>query len=142
MSTITLTDLEVFYRVGVPDAERAQPQRLLLTVEMQRDFTRAAASDDLRETIDYYAVSRRLLAFGEGRSWKLIEKLAADIAAMVLADFGAEAVSVEVKKFIIPEARHVSVRLTRTPSAALRPQKRVKAKGEQTQPRRSSRSAA
>jgi dihydroneopterin aldolase len=115
MSTdsITLTDLEVHYHVGVPDAERAQPQRLLLTVEMQHDFTRAAASDDLRETIDYYAVSRRLLALGEGRSWKLIEKLAADIAAMVLADFGAAAVTVEVKKFIIPEARHVSVRLSR-----------------------------
>lgn len=111
--TITLADLEVRYRVGVPDAERAEPQRLLLTVEMRRDFTRAAASDDLRETIDYYAVSRRLLALGEGRSWKLIETLAADIAALVLADFGAEAVTVEVKKFIIPEARHVSVRLTR-----------------------------
>lgn len=111
--TIILADLEVRYRVGVPDAERAQPQRLLLTVEMRRDFTRAAASDDLRETIDYYAVSRRLLAFGEGRSWKLIETLAVDIAAMVLADFGAEAVTVEVKKFIIPEARHVSVRVTR-----------------------------
>ncbi len=119
MSTITLTDLEVFYHVGVPDAERAQPQRLLLTVEMQHDFTRAAASDDLRETIDYYAVSRRLLAFSEGRSWKLIEKLASDIATRVLADFGAGAVSVEVKKFIIPEARHVSVRLTRLRSAGL-----------------------
>jgi len=114
MDTISLTDLEVHYHVGVPDAEREQPQRLLLTVEMQHDFTRAAASDDLRETIDYYAVSRRLLAFGEGRSWKLIEKLAADISAMVLADFGARAVTVEVKKFIIPEARHVSVRLSRS----------------------------
>ena len=112
--TITLADLEVRYHVGVPDAERAQPQRLLLNVEMQHDFTRAAASDDLRETIDYYAVSRRLLKFGEDRSWKLIEKLAADIAAMVLADFGATAVTVEVKKFIIPETRHVSVRLSRS----------------------------
>lgn len=111
--TITLTDLEVHYHVGVPDAERAQPQRLLLTVALQHDFTRAAASDDLRETIDYYALSRRLLAFGQGRSWKLIEKLAADLAAMVLADFGAAAVTVEVKKFIIPETRHVSVRLSR-----------------------------
>ena len=114
MNSITLTDLEVHYHVGVPDAERAQPQRLLLTVEMRHDFARAVASDDLHETIDYYAVSRRLLAFGEGRSWKLIEKLASDIAAMVLADFGATAVTVEVKKFIIPEARHVSVRLSRS----------------------------
>lgn len=117
MDTISITDLEVHYHVGVPDSERAQPQRLLLTVEMQRDFTRAAANDDLCETTDYYAVSRRLLAFGEGRSWKLIEKLAVDIAALVLADFGAEAVTVEVKKFIIPEARHVSVRLARRNSS-------------------------
>lgn len=124
MDLITLTDLEVYYRVGVPDAERAQPQRLLLTVEMEHDFTRAAASDDLRETIDYYAVSRRLLNFGEGRSWKLIEKLVSDIAAMVLADFGAQAVSVEVKKFIIPEARHVSVRLRRDRRAGFSPLQR------------------
>ena len=116
---ISIVDLEVFYRVGVPDAERAQPQRLLLTIEMQHDFTRAAASDDLRETIDYYAVSRRLLNFGEGRNWKLIEKLAADIATMVLADFGAAAVTVEVQKFIIPEARHVGVRVTRRRNASL-----------------------
>ncbi|NBV22724.1 MAG: dihydroneopterin aldolase [Proteobacteria bacterium] len=124
MDLITLTDLEVYYRVGVPDAERAQPQRLLLTVEMEHDFTRAAASDDLRETIDYYAVSRRLLSFGEGRNWKLIEKLVSDIAAMVLADFGAQAVSVEVKKFIIPEARHVSVRLRRDRRAGFSPLQR------------------
>jgi dihydroneopterin aldolase len=114
MDTITLCDLEVFYCVGVPDAERAQPQRLLLTIELTHDFTAAAAADDLTRTIDYYAVSRRLLNYGEGRSWRLIEKLAADIAATLLAEFHPATVCVEVKKFIIPEARHVAVRLTRT----------------------------
>jgi dihydroneopterin aldolase len=52
------------------------------------------------------------LKFGEGREWKLIEKLAADIAAAILAEFQPQSVSVEVKKFIIPEARHVAVTLT------------------------------
>ena len=70
----------MFYRVGVPDAERAQPQRLLLTVEMESDFSAAAKSDSIADTIDYYAVTQKLLKFGEGREWKLIEKLAADIA--------------------------------------------------------------
>ncbi len=113
MSTITLCDLEVWYHVGVPDAERAQPQRLLLTVELAHDFTAAAATDDLTKTIDYYAVSQRLLHYGEGRSWKLIEKLAADLAETLLTEFQPASVSVEVKKFIIPEARHVAVRLAR-----------------------------
>jgi dihydroneopterin aldolase len=113
MSQIAIIDLEVFYRVGVPDAERAQPQRLLLTVEMEFDFTTAAKSDGIADTIDYYAVTQRLLKFGEGRDWKLIEKLAADIADTVLAEFKPLSVSVGVKKFIIPEARYVSVSLKR-----------------------------
>ncbi|HEY5346080.1 MAG TPA: dihydroneopterin aldolase [Verrucomicrobiae bacterium] len=109
MSQISIVDLEVFYRVGVPDAERAQPQRLLLTVVLESDFSAAAKSDSIIDTIDYYAVTQKLLKFGAGREWKLIEKLAADIAGLILAEFKPPAVTVEVKKFIIPQARYVSV---------------------------------
>ena len=110
---ISIVDLEVFYRVGVPDAERAQPQRLLLTVEMESDFSTAAKSDGIADTIDYFAVTQRLLKFGESREWKLIEKLAADIADTILAEFKPQTITVEVKKLIIPQARHVAVTLTR-----------------------------
>jgi FolB domain-containing protein len=110
---IRLVDLEVFYRVGVPDGERANPQRLLLSVSMFRDVQAAAAADDLTQTIDYSAVSRRLLALGDGREWRLIETLAVEIAELVRREFGADAVAVEVKKFILPETRYVSVRVER-----------------------------
>ena len=112
-SKISIVDLEVFYCVGVPEAERAKPQRLLLTVEMEHDFSKATKSDGIADTIDYFAVSRRLLKFGEGRSWKLIEKLAADLAGMILAEFKPQSITVEVKKFPVPEARHVSVTVTK-----------------------------
>ncbi|HXF11296.1 MAG TPA: dihydroneopterin aldolase [Desulfuromonadaceae bacterium] len=108
-SKISIVDLEVFYRVGVPDEERAKPQRLLLTVEMESSFARAAKSDAIGDTIDYFAVTQRLLKFGDGKSWKLIEKLATDIADVILAEFQPKKVTVEVKKFIIPQAQHVSV---------------------------------
>ena len=113
MSQISIVDLEVFYRVGVPDAERSRPQRLLLTVEMESDFSKAAKSDSIADTIDYFAITQRLLKFGEGKSWKLIEKLAADIACAILSEFKPQSVAVEVKKFVIPLARHVSVAVTR-----------------------------
>ena len=113
MSKISIVDLEVFLNVGVPDEERAKPQRLLLTVEMEFDFTSAAISDRATKTIDYFAVAQHLFKFGEGRSWKLIEKLATDVADEVLSEFHPQAVTVEVKKFPIPQARHVSVSLTR-----------------------------
>lgn len=114
MDVIRIVDLEVHYHVGVPDAERARAQRLLLGVAMEHDFREAAQADDLRHTINYFAVSQRLLRLGEGRSWRLIETLAADLAELVLAEFGARRVTVEVKKFILPEARHVAVEVTRS----------------------------
>ena len=113
MDTITISELEVFYCVGVPDEERAKPQRLLLTVEMEHDFRVAASEDELVDTIDYFAVTQRLLRFGDGVHWRLIETLAVDVAQMVMEEFRAGAVTVEVKKFIIPEARHVAVRVRR-----------------------------
>ena len=112
MSKISIVDLEIFYHVGAPDGERAKPQRLLLTVEMDFDFSAAAKSDGIGDTIDYFAVSQRLLKFGDGHSWKLIEKLAADITDMILSKFKPKSVTVEVKKFLISQARHVCVTLT------------------------------
>ena len=113
MDTITISDLAVDYHVGVPDAERVQTQRLLITVEMQHDVSLAAAKDDLRRTIDYFAVAQRLLKFGDGKSWKLIESVASDIALAILSEHPARVVTVKVKKFIIPEAQYVAVTISR-----------------------------
>ncbi len=113
MSKITIVELETFYSVGVTDEERATPQRLLITVDMQFDFSSASVSDRIEKTINYQNVVQDLLKFGEGRSWKLIEKLASNIADKVLSEYKPQAVMVEVKKFPIPQARHVAVSLTR-----------------------------
>lgn len=118
MDKIAIVDLEVFYRVGVPEEERVKPQRLLLTIEMEVETGRAAASDRIEETIDYFSVAQGLLAFGKGRSWRLIEKLAADIAELVLTRYEPRSVHVVVKKFPIPQARYVSVSVNRSAASA------------------------
>ena len=113
VDTIVISGLEVRFRVGVPDEERRAPQRLLLTVEMQSDFSAAIKTDSIGATVDYFAVSQALLKFGEGKEWRLIEKLAADAAEMILSKFRPASVTVEVKKFVIPQAQFVAVRVTR-----------------------------
>src|SRR5215813_2318196 len=114
ISKITVTDLEVFYCVGVTDEERAKPQRLLVTVDMAFDFSSAATSDRIEKTINYQDVANQVLKFGEGRSWKLIEKVASNLADYVLSEYRPDAVLVEVKKFTVPQARHVSVSVTKS----------------------------
>ena len=114
MSKISIVELEVFYCVGVTDEERAEPQRLLVTVDMSLDFSSAAVSDRIERTINYADVAQELLTYGQGRSWKLLEKLVANIADLIMARYKPLAVAVEVKKFTVPKAKHVSVSLTRT----------------------------
>jgi len=116
MSRIAIVDLEVHYCVGVTDQERAQPQRLLLTVEMNVDFTGAALTDRVEKTVNYQKVSDDLLQFGQGRSWRLLEKLVSNLADRILTEYEPDNVLVEVKKFVIPQARYVSASLSRARS--------------------------
>lgn len=113
MSRINIVDLEVFYQVGVTDEERAKPQRLLITLEMDLDFSSAVMTDRVEKTINYFEVAQEILKFGEKRSWKLLEKLAANIVDHIMLRFRPEAVTVEIKKFPIAEARYVSVIVAR-----------------------------
>jgi FolB domain-containing protein len=113
MSKITIADLEVSYCVGVTDFERSQPQRLLVTVDLNFDFASASVSDRVEKTINYQEVANDLLKYGEGRNWKLMERLVANMADHILARYKPQSVTVEIKKFPFPQARHVSVSLTR-----------------------------
>jgi 7,8-dihydroneopterin aldolase/epimerase/oxygenase len=120
MAEIAIVDLEVRYRVGVTEAERAQPQRLLLTVEMETDIAAASRDDSLEHTIDYQSVADDLLRFGDGRSWRLLEALVTEVADLILAKYKPVSVRVEAKKFVIIEARYVAVGITRTTRARRR----------------------
>ena len=113
MSKIAIADLEVFFCVGVTDEERAKPQRLLISVDMSMDFSVAAVSDRIEKTINYQDVANEVLKYGEGRNWKLIEKLATNLAEFILTRYKPQGVTVEVKKFPLPQARHVSVSATK-----------------------------
>src|SRR5262245_28358171 len=113
MDTITIKDLAVLCRIGVPDEERANPQRLLITVALRGDFAKACATDEINDTINYFDLSRRVLEFCRDNSFKLIEALAQQIAQIALREFGAHSVNVEVKKFILSDARYVSFELSR-----------------------------
>jgi len=114
MSRISIVDLEVHFCVGVGDAERATPQRLLLTVEMNLDFDAAATSDRVERSINYQSVVDDLLKFGQGRSWRLLEKLVTNIADAILQRYRPDSVIVEVKKFVIPQARYVAVAVVKS----------------------------
>lgn len=110
---IHVRGLEIFTRIGVPDEERAGSQMLKVDLDMRPATDFADMAEDVGRTIDYHAVSlavEKLAAEGER---KLVETLADEIADLVLDSFGAVAVKVRIRKFILPQTEWVGVSLER-----------------------------
>lgn len=87
MDQVFVRGLEVETVIGVYDWERGIRQRLVLDLEMAWDISAAAAQDDLRLTLDYAAVSQRLIEYVSSTSFELIETLAERVADVVLGEF-------------------------------------------------------
>ncbi|MEI6195694.1 MAG: dihydroneopterin aldolase, partial [Verrucomicrobiota bacterium] len=86
---ISIVDLEVFYRVGVPEAERAQPQRLLLTLELESDFSAAAKRDGIADT--HIDLDDDVLDLGEDVQFETAEASLAEPHPMAASDVTGDA---------------------------------------------------
>lgn len=99
MDTIFLHDLRVETIIGIYDWERTTPQTLRIDLEMAADIRKAAASDDIADTLNYKQVSKRITGHVAESRCLLIERLAEEIAAILLGDeFGIPWVRVTVNK--------------------------------------------
>ena len=110
---IRVVDLEVFAHIGVPDAERRDKQRLLISLELTVDsFVHAAGTDNVAWTVNYADVVQHVKDVTAKRQRKLLETLAEELAADLLKAFSIRKVGLEIKKFILPETQYVSVKLS------------------------------
>lgn len=109
-ATLSLVDLKLPCRLGVPDSERRKPQTVLCTAVFPvPSLSSAAKRDDLRQTVDYHALSKVLQAEARRIPRKLLERLATDLARTACLRFRLPWIELELKKFILPETRHVSL---------------------------------
>ena len=117
---IRVVDLEVFARIGVPDSERREPQRLLISLELTIDsFPHAAGTDNVAWTVNYADVVQHVKTLTAKRARKLLETLAEELAFDLLKTFPIKKVGLEIKKFVLPDTRYVSVKIERAHGAGL-----------------------
>lgn len=95
---ITLTGVGSVGYHGVLDSEKQTGQPFFVDITMFTDFTRAAASDDVVDTVNYAEVAETIREIITGESLNLIETLAENIAVAVLARFPLQAVELTVHK--------------------------------------------
>jgi dihydroneopterin aldolase len=116
MDKIFLSALRVECIVGIWEWERRVKQTVVIDIEMAADIRRAAASDQIEDTIDYKRVAKRLLSFVGESQFKLVETLTERIAHLIVTEFGVSWVRVRLnKQGAIRGARDVGIDIERRP---------------------------
>ena len=95
---VFIEQLEVQTIIGIFDWEREIKQTISIDLEMEFDIRRAAETDSIGDTLDYKAVSKRLIHFIEDSEFQLVEALAERCAAIVLADFPVKRLRLKLGK--------------------------------------------
>ena len=98
MDRVFIEGLEIEALIGIYDWERRIRQPLLFDVEMAFNNRRPATSDDIADTLNYKAVSKRLIEYVSQSDFGLVETLAERCAEIVLQEFGVAHVRLKLSK--------------------------------------------
>ncbi len=113
MAKIQITDLRLRTIIGANEWERDVKQDLIINITITFDASKACDSDDLKDTLDYKNITKKVIEKVEGSSYFLIEKLASQLLKIVLDNPLAQTATVRVDKpFALRFADSVSIELT------------------------------
>lgn len=110
---IHVAELELRARIGVPDEERAEAQRLTVSLTLWPATQFGDLRDEIEDAVDYAKVVQEVQTLAVGRVDRLIETLAEAMAQHLLATFPILRVRVELRKFVLAEAKYAAVIILR-----------------------------
>lgn len=115
MDEIQIKDLLLRTIIGISDDERRDRQDVLINITLYADTRPAGASDDIDDAVNYRTIAKQVIRLVNESQFYLVEKMAAEIAAIGLADERVERVKVRVEKpGALRFARSVGIEIERT----------------------------
>ena len=114
MATIRITDLKLSTIIGINDWERKQKQDILINIRMEYDAAKSVKSDNIKDTIDYKTITKKIIKAVEPSKFLLLEKLTDFILDIVMDNPRIQEATVRVDKpLALRFARSVSTEMTR-----------------------------
>ncbi len=95
---IFISGIECYGYHGVTGAERRVGNRFQIDVVLEVDVEKAAASDGIKDAVDYRKVHRRVVDWIEKKSFKLLETMATSLADELLQRFDVHSVRLKIRK--------------------------------------------
>lgn len=98
MDKVFIRGLEISTVIGVHAWEKRLERPLLLDLELGMDIRAAAASDMVRDAVDYQAVADAVAAFARSERFQLLETLAERLARHLFAEFPIDSLRLSMAK--------------------------------------------
>lgn len=114
---VHIEGLEIFAHIGVPDEERSAAQRLTFHITLWPMRQSGELKDQIARAVNYASVCAETRKFVAARRDKLIETLADALALHLLETFEIRKITIELRKYILPDVDFVSVTVTRERAA-------------------------
>ena len=116
MDCIEIQNLRLRAVLGFSEHELDAPQDIVINLRIGLAGRRAGETDDPADAFNYKTVTKAIIRFVESSRFSLVEKLAEEIARLVVIDFGAPHVEVAVHKpGALRRSDSVSLGITRRP---------------------------
>lgn len=114
MDTVIIEGLLVDAVIGVFDWEKQVQQPLYFDLEMAWDNRKPAQSDDLKDALDYGAVTQFVEEFVGSKQYELLETLLEGLASGLQHRFAIPWLAIQVRKpAVVPQAKSVGIRIER-----------------------------
>ena len=95
---IEISDLHLRAIIGINPEERENRQDVLINITLDVDSHPAARSDDIADAANYRTITKNVIELVESSRFFLLERLAAEIARVCLAELRVQRVHVSVEK--------------------------------------------
>ncbi|CNL19438.1 bifunctional dihydroneopterin aldolase/7,8-dihydroneopterin epimerase [Yersinia aleksiciae] len=114
MDIVFIEELSVITTIGVYDWEQTIQQKLVFDIEMGWDNRKAAASDNVNDCLSYADISDSVIKHVESQRFALVERVAEEIAELLLQRFNSPWVRIKISKpGAVAQARNVGVVIER-----------------------------
>lgn len=97
-ATIRITDLHLRTIIGIYDWERETLQDILINITLEFDAAKAIQTDNVKDTVDYKAITKKIIAFVEKSQSYLLEKLTEEVLKIVMKDTKVLTATVRIDK--------------------------------------------
>ena len=98
MDIVFIEQLSVITTIGVYDWEQTIEQKLVFDIEMGWDNRKSAKSDDVNDCLSYADISETVIAHVEGQRFALVERVAEEVAELLLEKFNSPWVRIKLSK--------------------------------------------